>query len=157
MKNVLWGNGFALLGNFQGLCSSRWEGEHCSLPGNLCTLAHCSCSPRLRRAKRKDWSDFLHLHMLGCPCGGSRLAFGLGCRGSLSIPVAAEVLSTAGFWASCWSPGAALVHLPVWKVVSERWWVKGGEWKVFCCRGLLSAQGSARRVRGCERSGGFRR
>ena len=52
---------------------------------------------------------------------------------SLLLP---RLCSTACSWASRSSPRAVFVHLP--------------GWKVFCCKGLISVQGSVKRVRGCE-------
>lgn len=143
MKNVLMFCGemaLCFLGNFQGLCSSRWESEHCSLPGNLCTLAlPMAAAAPAQESQEEGLQWFSPPAHAGCPCGGSRLAFGLGwggmlrmrgdaedvegcwgCEEMLRVWGDAEALSTAGPW-----PGAHLLelpcerHLPVWEVWGE--------------------------------------
>lgn len=124
MKNVLWGNGFALLSNFQGLCSSRWEGEHCSLPGNLCTVALPITAQESQEEGLEGFSPPAHA---GVPLCWQQVGI-LDVRALFPSPVAAEALSTAGFWGSCSSPGAALVLLPLWKVMSGRCSAAEAQW-----------------------------
>lgn len=100
---------------FQGLCSSRWEGEHCSLPGNICTLALpiAAAAPSSEEPRRRTRVLFCTCTCWGAPAVEAGWYLALHVRASfpsLSLPRLWAQLDLGHSW--IWGTAAPLPELP---------------------------------------------